>query len=77
MYRVYVYISVSGVPYCFIIVCLQLGLPTNLYVVVELLSLARHLCDPIDCSLPAFSVHRIFKARILEWVAISFPRGSS
>ena len=29
------------------------------------------LCDPMDCSLPGFSVHRIFQARVLEWVAIS------
>ena len=33
--------------------------------------------DPMDCSLPGFSVHRIFQARILEWVAVSFHRGSS
>ena len=31
----------------------------------------------MDCSLPGFSVHGIFQARVLEWVAISFPRGSS
>ena len=30
------------------------------------------LCDPMDCSLPVTSVHGIFQARILEWVAISF-----
>ena len=35
------------------------------------------LCDPMDCSLPASSTHGIFQARILEWVAISFSRGSS
>ena len=35
------------------------------------------LCDPMDCSLPGSSVHRILQARILEWVAISFSRGSS
>ena len=29
------------------------------------------LCDPMDCSLPGFSVHRILLARTLEWVAIS------
>ena len=33
--------------------------------------------DPIDCSLPGSSVHGILQARILEWVAISFSRGSS
>ena len=35
------------------------------------------VCDPIDSSPPGFSVHGIFQARILEWVAISFSRGSS
>ena len=34
-------------------------------------------CDPMDHSLPSFSVHEIFKARVLEWVASSFSRGSS
>jgi len=31
----------------------------------------------MDCSLPGFSIHGILQARILEWVAISFSRGSS
>ena len=35
------------------------------------------LCDPMNCSLWGFSVHGILQARILEWVAISFSRGSS
>ena len=35
------------------------------------------LCDPMDCSPPGSSVHEIFQTRILEWVAISFSRGSS
>ena len=35
------------------------------------------LCDPMDCSLPGSSVHGILQAGILEWVATSFPRGSS
>ena len=35
------------------------------------------LCDPVDCSLPGSSVHGIFQARVLEWVAISFSWGSS
>ena len=30
------------------------------------------LCNPMDCSLPHSSVHGIFQARVLEWVAISF-----
>ena len=35
------------------------------------------LCDPMDCSPPGSFVHGISQARILEWVAISFWRGSS
>ena len=35
------------------------------------------LCNPMDCSLPCSSVHGIFQARVLEWVAISFSRGPS
>ena len=35
------------------------------------------LCDPMDCSPPASSVHGISQAVILEWVVISFSRGSS
>ena len=30
------------------------------------------LSDLMDCSLPGSSVHRIFQARVLEWVAIAF-----
>ena len=43
----------------------------------EVAQLCPTLCDPKDCSLPGFSVHGIFQARILGWVAISFSRGSS
>ena len=35
------------------------------------------LCDPVDCSPAGSSVHGILQARILEWVAILFPGGSS
>ena len=35
------------------------------------------LCDPIDCSQPGSSVRGILQARILEWVAVPFSRGSS
>ena len=34
-------------------------------------------CDPMDCSPQGSSVYGILQARILEWVAISFSRGSS
>ena len=32
---------------------------------------APTLCNPMDCSLPGSTIHGIFQARILEWVAIS------
>ena len=35
------------------------------------------LSDPMDCRLSGFSIHGIFQPRILEWVAMSFYRGSS
>ena len=35
------------------------------------------LCGPMDCSLPVSSIHGIFQARVLEWVASSSSRGSS
>ena len=35
------------------------------------------LCNPMDCSPAGSSIHGIFQARVLDWVAISFPRGTS
>ena len=35
------------------------------------------LCDPMDCSPPGSSVHRILQARIPEWIAMPSSRGSS
>ena len=35
------------------------------------------LCDPMDYSLPGFSVHGILQAGVLEWIAIPFSRGTS
>ena len=43
----------------------------------SVLQLCSTPCNPKDCSLPGSSVHGISQARILEWVAILFPRGSS
>ena len=43
----------------------------------DVAQLCLTLCDPMDCSLPASSIHGIFQARILECVAISFSRRSS
>ena len=38
----------------------------------EFAQLCPTLSDPMDCSLPGSSVHGIFQARVLEWVAIAF-----
>ena len=35
------------------------------------------LCDPMDCTPPGSSAHRILQARTLEWVVVSFSRGIS
>ena len=45
------------------------------YIKSEVTQSCLTLRDPMDCSQPA-SVYRIFQARVLEWVAISFSRGS-
>ena len=49
------------------------------HIMVCVLSRSSHiwLCDHMDCSPPASSVHGISQARILEWIALSSSRGSS
>ena len=42
----------------------------------EVIQSCLTLCNPMDCSLPGSPIHGIFQARVLEWVAISFSRGS-
>ena len=49
----------------------------NLPVCVLVVQLCLTLFDPMDYSLPGSSVHGILQARILEWVAMPFSRGSS
>ena len=44
--------------------------------VVLVTQLCPNLCNPMDCSPPGSSVHGIFQARIVEWVAISFSNWS-
>ena len=43
----------------------------------EVSQLCPTLCNPMDCNLTGSSVHGIFQARILEWVAMPSSRGSS
>ena len=38
----------------------------------EVAQLCLTLGDPVDCSLPGFSVHGIFQVRVLEWGAVAF-----
>ena len=45
--------------------------------VVSHFSHVAWLCNPVDCSPPGASVHGILWAKILEWIAIPFSRGSS
>ena len=50
------------------------GKTTCCYLVAQLCPTLR---DPMNCSPPGFSVHGILQARILEWAAIPFSRGTS
>ena len=49
-------------------------LPSAMLCYAKLLQSCPTLCDPMDCSQPGSSVHVIFQARVLEWVAIAFSR---
>ena len=70
-------------PVCLKVQQRQLMYPTNtishlvLNCESEVTQSCLTLCDPIDRSLPGSSALGIFQARVLEWVAISFSRGSS
>ena len=62
--------------YHFVLVCVCVCVCVCTRVHPVLLSRVE-LCDSVDCIPPGPSVHGILQARILEWVAISFSRGSS
>ena len=59
--------------------CLQFGnwRPVKKLCVCSVASVLSDSLDPMDCSLPDSSVCGNIPARILEWIAISFSRGSS
>ena len=78
--------KISGEDFCrsiskFYIYSVHLCLSTNTTIcgdAVKSLSRVRLFATPWTvCSLPGFSVHGVLQARILEWVTISFSRGSS
>ena len=57
--------------------CQVVGLSFSFSVVSVCPQSCPTLCNPVGCSPPGSSVHGISQARILEWVAISFSKGSS
>ena len=73
-WRRYVFAVVFHRNFCFITGCSFDASPHKLK---SLAQSCTTLCDPVDCSPPGSSFHGILQARILEWVAISFSRGSS
>ena len=56
----------TGVDFHFLLQCMKVKSES------EVTQSCLTLLDPMDCSLPGSSVHRIFQARVLEWVAIAF-----
>ena len=69
----------NSIEYLLKCVCLKTSLLTKHFkrLKVKVTQLCLTPCDPMDYSLPGSSVHWIFQAWILEWVAIPFSRGSS
>ena len=55
----------------------MIRMPETIFSLSEVAQLCPTFCDPVDCSLSGSSVHGIFQARVLEWIAISFSRGSA
>ena len=53
------------------------NLDTSESVKVKFAQSCPTLCNPMDCSLPGSSVHGILQARMWEWVAVPFSKGSS
>ena len=59
----------TGVGCHFLLQCMKVKSET------EVAQLCPTLCDPMDCSLPGSSVHGIFQASVLEWVASAYSAG--
>ena len=57
-----------GLLYMYLYIC---------YVQISVVQSCPTFCGPMDCSRPDPTVHGISQVRILEWIAISFSRGSS
>ena len=65
------------IPGCLQCACLGSNQSRFVCVCVCVCVCVQFFCNPMDCSLPGFSVPGISQTRILEWAAISFSRGSS
>ena len=57
--------------YKFIVQCFS-KVPVKVKSESEVAQLCPTLIEPMDCSLPGFSIHGIFQATVLEWGAIAF-----
>ena len=57
-------------------ICMHIYIQTRVRMSAKSLQVCQSLCDSMDCSPSGSSVHVILQARTLEWVAISFSRGS-
>ena len=57
----------TGVGFHFLLQCMKVKKSES-----EVTQLCLTLSDPMDCSLPGSSIHGIFQARVLEWVAVAF-----
>ena len=65
--------SNPGLPHRRILYCLShQGSPISSNQFSSVTQSCPTLCNPMDCSLPGSSVHGIFQARVLDWVAIAF-----
>ena len=74
VFLIKVFIEIIEICVC---VCVCVCARAHARMCAHMLSHVLTLCNPVDCSLLGSSVHGIFQARILEWVAISYSRGSS
>ena len=79
--RIYTYIFFFTMVYHRILNIIPCAIQQDLvysfvYIGMCMLSHVQLFCNPMDCSSPGFFVHGILQARTLEWVAISFSRGS-
>ena len=78
----FMYVCVCVYIYIYIHICIHICVCVYIYmyIYIYIYTYAQSsptLCYPVDYSLPGSSIHRVFQARILEIVVISYSRGSS